>query len=197
MTKNIAEKETKLWCCSVRSWWKLPASAVFFLWDGQRCFFLKADNGRTLVCRNFVSGGTPDQQKWKRKQPLNKWKLVPKSSSKSPNPDLSYFRWQQSLVPDSQTYPRLWAFYKFGSRGKGCMSQFWLKMSWFPVAGWPGIFLSLVLLQELSDFFPWEEWKWTRKAIIHLHFTLMTPANVRQALAQSQHMVGAARTPFH
>lgn len=36
-----------------------------------------------------------------------------------------------------------------------------------------------------------------RKAVFHLHFTLMTPGNVRQALAQSQHMVVAARTPFH
>lgn len=100
----------------------LPDSAVFFLWEGQRCFLLKTGSRRTLACRNFVSGGIPDQQKQKRKQPWNKWTLVPKSSSKRPNPDLSFFRWQQSLVPDSQTYSHLWPFYTFGSRGKGWMS---------------------------------------------------------------------------
>lgn len=166
--KTIAEKGTKKWCYSARTWWKLPASAVFFLWEGQRCFLLKTDNGRTLACRNFISGGIPDQQKWKRKQPWNKWTPVPKASSKGADSDLSYFRWQQSFVPDSQTYPCLWTFNTFGSRGKDWVSSFWLRMSWFPVAGWLGIFLTLVLLQELSDFFRREEWK--RTDTVH-HFT--------------------------
>lgn len=131
-----------------------------------RCFLLKTDNGRTLACRNFISGGIPDQQKWKRKQPWNKLTPVPKASSKVADSDLSYFRWQQSFVPDSQTYPCLWTFNTFGSRGKDWVSSFWLRMSWFPVAGWLGIFLSLVLLGELSDFFQREK----RTDTVH-HFT--------------------------
>lgn len=140
MTKTIAEKKQQQKNDAIQSEFggNYQLLLCFSCERDKDVFLLKTDNGRTFRAEiSYLEVFQTNRSGKENNLQINQlW-----CPNFHPNPDLNYFRWQQSLVPDSQTHCCLWIFFThLGVRGK----VGWANSGW----GYPGS-----LLQTNQEYF--------------------------------------------